>query len=106
MLLFLDEHRNGKELVCMYERPILASMILCAALMVGCATSQPSLPKGLTAAEQQTAMAATRAEQAAKRAETAAGKATAAAEQAERAIKRVEALAAQSESDFTQRMRK
>ena len=87
-------------------RSVAGSMVLCSALTVGCATSQPMPLKGLAAAEQQTTTAVTRAEQAAQRAEAAANKATAAAERVERTLQRVEASTEQLESRFTQRMRK
>lgn len=89
-----------------FTRRVALGAVFFSALITGCATSQPTLPLGLTAAEQQTTAAATRAERAAQRAEAAAIKATAAADRVEQVAQRVASEALQAEKRFTQHMRK
>ena len=87
-------------------RKVVVGVTLSAALVVGCAAKQPESPAGLVAAEQQTASAASRAEQAAQRAEAAAIKAETVAQRVEQAAQRAEAAALKMEGQFSKRMRK
>ena len=87
-------------------KAFVVGMTFGVVVTAGCAARQPEAAAGLMAAEQQTANAASRAEQAAQRAEAAATRADAAATRVEQAAQRAEAAALKVEERLTKRLRK